>query len=205
MATGDPALAPRRFLGDRLVIATHNPGKLREIADLLAPFGIAVLSAGDLGLPEPEETETSFLGNARLKALAAAQASGFPALADDSGLVVPALGGDPGIYSARWAGPNKDFGTAMARVLDGLAAQRDRRGSFVCALALGYPDGSCDAFEGRIEGEIVDAPRGSLGFGYDPIFRPLGYDETFGEMDPQRKHAISHRALAFRQLLAACF
>ncbi len=205
MATADPAPAPRRFLGDRLVIATHNPGKLSEIADLLAPFGIAVLSAGDLGLPEPEETETSFLGNARLKALAAAQASGFPALADDSGLVVPALGGDPGIYSARWAGPNKDFGTAMARVLDGLAAQRDRRGFFVCALALGYPDGSCDAFEGRIEGEIVDAPRGSLGFGYDPIFRPLGYDETFGEMDPQRKHAISHRALAFRQLLAACF
>jgi XTP/dITP diphosphohydrolase len=195
----------RRFSGGKLILASHNPGKLREMADLLAPHQVEIVSAGALGLPEPEETEATFIGNARLKALAAAQASGMPAFADDSGLEVMALGGDPGIYSARWAGPGKDFGMAMRKVLDLLAGHRDRRARFVSALALAWPDGHCDAFEGDIWGEIVDAPRGSRGFGYDPIFRPDGHDVTFGEMDPAQKHAISHRAVAFRKFIAACF
>jgi XTP/dITP diphosphohydrolase len=195
----------RRFTGGKLVVASHNPGKLREIVELLAPFGIDVVSAGALGLPEPEETETSFIGNARLKAVAAAKASGLPALADDSGLEVMALDRDPGIYSARWAGPTKDFGAAMARVLDLLKAKPDRRARFVSALALAWPDGHCDEFEGDVWGEIVDSPRGTRGFGYDPIFRPDGHDETFGEMDPALKHEISHRAVAFRLFVAACF
>jgi len=195
----------RRFTGGKLVLASHNPGKLREIAELLAPYRIDVVSAGALGLAEPAETETTFIGNARLKAVAAAAASGLPALADDSGLEVMALGRDPGIYSARWAGPTKDFGLAMARVLDLLAGKSDRRARFVCALALAWPDGHCDEFEGEVWGEIVDAPRGSQGFGYDPIFRPDGYDITFGEMDPAKKHEMSHRAVAFRQFVAACF
>jgi XTP/dITP diphosphohydrolase len=195
----------RRFEGGKLVLASHNPGKLREIVDLLAPYGIDVVSAGALGLPEPEETETTFIGNARLKAVAAAQASGLPALADDSGLEVMALGRDPGIYSARWAGPAKDFAMAMARVLDLLKGSDDRRARFVSALALAWPDGHCDEFEGDVWGDIVEAPRGSKGFGYDPIFRPDGYGITFGEMDPAHKHEISHRAVAFRQFVAACF
>ena len=195
----------RRFTGGKLVLASHNPGKLREIAELLAPYRIDVVSAGALGLAEPAETETTFIGNARLKAVAAAAASGLPALADDSGLEVMALGRDPGIYSARWAGPTKDFGLAMARVLDLLAGKSDRRARFVCALALAWPDGHCDEFEGEVWGEIVDAPRGSQGFGYDPIFRPDGHDITFGEMDPAKKHEMSHRAVAFRQFVAACF
>ncbi len=196
---------PRIFTGDRLVIASHNPGKAREIAELLAPFSIEVVSAAALGLPEPEETEASFIGNARLKAVAAAKASGLPALADDSGLAVAALDGDPGIYSARWAGPGKDFDAAMARVLGLLEGRPDRSAKFVCALALAYPDGSCDAFEGEVRGRIVAAPRGSRGFGYDPIFQATGQDLTFGEMEPAAKHAISHRASAFRQLVAGCF
>ena len=191
--------------GGKLVVASHNPGKLREIVELLAPFGIYVVSAGALGLSEPEETETSFIGNARLKAVAAATASGLPALADDSGLEIMALDRDPGIYSARWAGPTKDFGAAMARVLDLLKAKPDRRARFVSALALAWPDGHCDEFEGDVWGEIVDAPRGTRGFGYDPIFRPDGHDQTFGEMDPALKHEISHRAVAFRLFVAACF
>lgn len=200
----------RRFTGGKLVLASHNPGKLREIAELLAPYQIDVVLAGALGLPEPEETETSFIGNARLKAVAAATASGLPALADDSGLEVMALSRDPGIYSARWAGPAKDFGIAMARVLDLLKDKTandpaGRRARFVSALALAWPDGHCDEFEGEVWGEIVDAPRGSRGFGYDPIFRPDGHDVTFGEMDPMLKHAISHRAEAFRLFVAACF
>ena len=199
----------RRFApggpGGKLVLASHNPGKLREIVDLLAPYGIDVVSAGALGLPEPEETEATFIGNARLKAVAAAQASGLPALADDSGLEVMALNRDPGIYSARWAGPTKDFAQAMARVLDLLKGTDDRRARFVSALALAWPDGHCDEFEGDVWGDIVDAPRGSKGFGYDPIFRPDGYSITFGEMDPAHKHEISHRAVAFRQFVAACF
>ncbi|WP_374656035.1 RdgB/HAM1 family non-canonical purine NTP pyrophosphatase [Dongia sp.] len=194
----------RRFSGGKLVVASHNPGKLREIVELLAPFGIEVVSAGALGLPEPAETETSFIGNARLKAVAAATASGLPALADDSGLEVMALGRDPGIYSARWAGPGKDFGSAMARVLNLLKDQKGRRARFVSALALAWPDGHCDEFEGDVWGDIVDAPKGAHGFGYDPIFRPDGYNVTFGEMDPAIKHAISHRAVAFRLFVAGC-
>ena len=195
----------RHFSSGKLVLASHNPGKLREIVDLLAPFGIDVVSAGALGLPEPEETETTFIGNARLKAVAASTASGLPALADDSGLEVMALNRDPGIYSARWAGPTKDFGHAMARVLDLLKDEADRRARFVSALALAWPDGHCDEFEGDVWGDIVDRPRGSRGFGYDPIFRPDGYEVTFGEMDPAKKHEMSHRAVAFRLFVEACF
>jgi XTP/dITP diphosphohydrolase len=196
---------PRPFTGDRLVIASHNPGKAREIAELLAPFRIEVISAASLGLPEPEETEPTFIGNAKLKAVAAARASGLPALADDSGLAVAALNGDPGIYSARWAGPGKDFDAAMARVLDLLKDKPDRSARFVCALALAYPDGRCDAFEGEVQGTIVAVRRGSRGFGYDPIFQATGHDLTFGEMEPEAKHAMSHRAAAFRQLVDGCF
>jgi len=195
----------RKWNGGRLVIASHNEGKVREIRALLAPFGADVVSAGALGLPEPEETEKTFIGNALLKAHAAAKAAGIPALADDSGLAVTALGGDPGIYSARWAGPNKDFADAMQKVEDGLAGQSDRSGKFICALALAWPDGHAETVEGTIAGELVWPPRGSHGFGYDPMFRPEGYDVTFGEMDPGKKHEISHRADAFRHLVARCF
>jgi XTP/dITP diphosphohydrolase len=195
----------RRFAGDRLVIATHNPGKLSEIGELMRPFGVDVVGAGALGLPEPEETGTTFEANAELKALAAAAAAGLPALADDSGVVVPALGGDPGIYSARWAGPGKDFMAAMRRVEAGLVGKPDRRASFVAALTLAWPDRHCETFRGEVHGTLVWPPRGTRGFGYDPMFIPDGYDTTFGEMDPQEKHAISHRARAFAQLVDACF
>ncbi|MGE5546579.1 MAG: RdgB/HAM1 family non-canonical purine NTP pyrophosphatase [Solirubrobacterales bacterium] len=200
----------RKFAGGRLVIASHNKGKVREIGELLAPFGVEVVSAGELGLDEPEETGTTFVANAELKARAAAQAANLPALADDSGLAVDALGGDPGIYSARWAGPSKDFGVAMALVHERMGDANggeggDRSARFVCALALAWPDGHCETFEGVVEGDIVWPPRGSQGFGYDPMFQPVGRDLTFGEMDPDAKHAISHRADAFRKLVAACF
>jgi XTP/dITP diphosphohydrolase len=195
----------RRFAGARLVIATHNPGKLREIATLIAPYGVACLSAGSLGLPEPEETGLTFEDNAILKARAAADRSGLPALADDSGLVVPALGGDPGIRSARWAGPSKDFAVAMQRVEDGLAGKIDRSAFFVAALALAWPDGHVEVRRGEAHGALVWPPRGERGFGYDPAFLPNGGAQTFGEMDPDAKHAISHRAEAFRKLVAACF
>jgi XTP/dITP diphosphohydrolase len=195
----------RKWNGGRLVIASHNEGKVREIRALLAPFGADVVSAGALGLPEPEETENTFIGNALLKAHAAAKAAGIPALADDSGLAVTALGGDPGIYSARWAGPTKDFAFAMQRVEDGLTGKSDRSGKFICALALAWPDGHAETVEGAIGGVLVWPPRGNHGFGYDPVFRPEGYDITFGEMDPARKHEMSHRADAFRQLVARCF
>jgi len=195
----------RHFAGGKLVLASHNPGKVREIQDLLAPYGTDVVSAGALGLPEPEETEDSFIGNAKLKAMAATKASGLPALADDSGMAVTALDGAPGIYSARWAGPTKDFSAAMAKVLKLLQPAADRSAEFVCALALAWPDGHCECFEGRIAGTIIDAPRGAKGFGYDPIFLPEGGKLTFGEMEAAAKHAISHRALAFRQLVEACF
>ena len=195
----------RRWTGGKLVIASHNEGKVREIRALLAPFGADVVSAGALGLPEPEETEKTFIGNALLKAHAAAKAANIPALADDSGLAVTALGGDPGIYSARWAGPSKDFAFAMQKVEDGLTGKSDRSGQFICALALAWPDGHAETVEGTVSGELVWPPRGSHGFGYDPMFRPEGYDITFGEMDPERKHEISHRADAFRQLVARCF
>ena len=239
---------PRRFAGGRLVIASHNPGKVREFADLLRPLGIEIVAAAALGLAEPEETADSFAGNAALKARAAARMSGLPALADDSGLEVAALGGAPGVLSARWAGPRRDFALAMRKVEDALAARRatDRRARFVCALALAWPDGHVEAVEGAVAGTLAFPPRGARGFGYDPIFVPLqngpdghieategevrghlvfpprgsrgfGYDPifvplqngpdgaTFGEMDPAAKHAISHRADAFRKLLARAF
>jgi XTP/dITP diphosphohydrolase len=194
---------PRRFAGGRLVIASHNPGKIEEIAALLAPFRVEAVSAGALGLPEPEETGDSFEANAALKAHAAA-ASGLPALADDSGLVVPALGGAPGIYSARWAGPAKDFGAAMARVERELG-EGDRNASFVAVLALAWPDGHAELFRGEAPGRLVWPPRGERGFGYDPMFVPQGGAMTYGEMAPAEKHQISHRARAFAQLVAACF
>lgn len=195
----------RRFTGGKLVIASHNPGKMREIAELLAPYGAEVTTAGALGLSEPEETGATFAENARIKARAAAKGSGLPALADDSGLEVRALEGKPGIHSARWAGLEKDFMRAMRRVEDELKGARDRRASFVCALALCWPDGHCDAFEGRVDGTLVWPPRGTLGFGYDPVFVANGHAITFGEMAPEKKHAISHRVDAFRKLVAACF
>jgi XTP/dITP diphosphohydrolase len=195
----------RHFAGGSLVIASHNAGKVREIGELLAPYGAEVVSAGLLGLAEPEETGTTFVANAELKALAAAKASGLPALADDSGLAVDALGGEPGIYSARWAGPAKDFAAAMAMVHQRLGTAENRRARFVCALSLAWPDGHVQSFEGTVEGDIVWPPRGTQGFGYDPVFQPLGRSETFGEMEPTAKHAISHRADAFRKLVAACF
>ncbi len=195
----------RIFAGDRLVIATHNQGKLREIAELISPFGVAALSADQLGLPEPEETSGTFEANAALKAQAAADAANLPALADDSGLIVRALGGEPGIYSARWAGPQKDFMVAMRRVEAALLGRTDRRASFVAALALAWPDGHLESFRGEVHGNLIWPPRGDRGFGYDPMFLPTGRTLTFGEMDQTEKHRISHRAAAFRQLVAACF
>jgi len=191
----------------RLIAATHNPGKVRELADLLSAAGFTCVSAGELGLPEPEETADTFRGNAELKALAAARAAGEPALADDSGLSCEGLSGAPGVYSARWAGPQKDFRLAIEKVEDALTAeageggQTDRRARFVCVLSLAWPDGRVESFEGVIRGQLVFPPRGDNGFGYDPIFVPEGESETFGEMDPARKHAMSHRAIAFAKLL----
>lgn len=198
-------MSARRFAGGDLVVATHNPGKAAEIADLLASWRVNVLSAGALGLAEPDETGTTFEANADLKALAAARASGKPALADDSGLVVAALNGDPGIYSARWAGPNKDFAAAMARVNAELGSNPDRRAFFVAVLSLAWPDGHVERFRGEVHGTLIWPPRGTRGFGYDPMFLPAGATQTFGEMDPPAKHAVSHRAVAFRRLVAACF
>ena len=195
----------KRFEDDKLVIASHNPGKVREIAELLAPHRVAVVSAAELGLPEPEETGETFADNARLKALAAAKAAKLPALADDSGLCVVALDGAPGIYSARWAGPNKDFAHAMERVRVALDDTPDREAYFVCVLALAWPDGHVETFEGRVYGRLVFPPRGDNGFGYDPIFEPVGESRTFGEMEAAEKHAMSHRAQAFELLLAGCF
>jgi XTP/dITP diphosphohydrolase len=191
--------------GGRLVIATHNPGKLAEIVELLAPHGIAAVSAGDLGLPEPEETAVDFVGNARLKALAAAASSGLPALADDSGFCVAALRGAPGVQSARWAGLTRDFAAAMRRVRDEAGESADKRAWFVCALCLAWPDAATATFLGRVDGTWVWPPRGARGFGYDPIFLPAGAALTYGEMAPVEKHASSHRARAFHQLLASCF
>jgi XTP/dITP diphosphohydrolase len=197
--------AARHFTGGKLVIASHNAGKVREIGSLLGPYGAEVVSAGDLGLPEPVEDGDTFIANALIKSRAAARASGLPALADDSGLAVHGLNGAPGIFSARWAGPGKDFAVAMERVQRELGANPDRRAHFVCALALSWPDGMDVSVEGTVYGELVWPPRGPHGFGYDPIFQPDGHAITFGEMDPARKDEISHRADAFRQLVAACF
>jgi XTP/dITP diphosphohydrolase len=185
-------------------MATHNQGKLREIAELLAPFQVEAISAGSLGLPEPEETGLTFRANAELKALAAATAAQIPALADDSGVVVTALNGAPGIYTARWAGPSKDFMVAMTRTNNEIGANPDRSASFVSALTLAWPDGHMETFQAEIAGTLVWPPRGDKGFGYDPMFVPEGYTETFGEMDQAIKHAISHRARAFRLLVEAC-
>jgi XTP/dITP diphosphohydrolase len=195
----------RRFASDRLVIATHNPGKSAEIAELMAPYGVAAIGAAVLDLPEPEETGITFEANAALKALAAATRSGMPALADDSGLVVPALDGAPGIFSARWAGPERDFSRAMALVEERLAGKSDRRAIFVAVLALAWPDRHVETFRGEVHGTLVWPPRGTRGFGYDPIFVPEGAARTFGEIEPEHKHEISHRARAFRKLVAACF
>jgi XTP/dITP diphosphohydrolase len=189
--------------GDRLVLATHNKGKYRENAALLAPYGLEVLSAGDLGLPEPEETGATFEENAVLKARAACAATGLPAIADDSGLEVPALGGQPGIYTARWAGPGRDFFVAMRRAHEELGASSDRRGFFCCNLSIAWPDGATASFEGRVEGTLVWPIRGERGFGFDPMFQPTGFDITFGEMDPAKKEAMSHRARAFAKLARA--
>ena len=195
----------RPFKHDRLIIASHNPGKVSEIADLMLPFGVEVISAAELNLDEPEETGETFVDNALLKAHAAAKAANLPALADDSGLAVNALAGAPGVYSARWAGPGKDFVVAMEKVEELLRGSEDRSSMFVCALALAWPDGHAEVFEGFVEGEITWPPRGEKGFGYDPIFTADGENITFAEMDPSRKHTMSHRADAFRKLVSACF
>ncbi|MCJ2013755.1 RdgB/HAM1 family non-canonical purine NTP pyrophosphatase [Methylobacterium sp. J-076] len=203
----------RRQLTGKVVIATHNAGKLAEMRELLAPFGIEAVSAGELGLPEPDETGTMFAENAAIKAHAAARATGLPAFADDSGLCVDALDGAPGIFSARWAGPDKDFAGAMARIFAELGARGavGRRAHFVSALVLAWPDGHTELFEGRVFGDLVE-PRGTAGFGYDPLFRPEGHGRTFGEMSAQEKHGVdwqageglSHRARAFVDLAREC-
>jgi XTP/dITP diphosphohydrolase len=205
-----------RQLAGPLVIATHNPGKLAEMRDLLAPYGITAQSAGELNLSEPAETGTTFAENARIKAFAAAKATGKPAFADDSGLVVDALGGEPGIHSARWAGETKDFRFAMNRIqtllmVRGAKTPERRRAHFVAALCLAWPDGHIEAFEGRVDGVVVWPPRGDAGFGYDPLFLPDGFDRTFGQMSAQEKHGLpphgkglSHRARAFVMLADAC-
>jgi XTP/dITP diphosphohydrolase len=205
-----------RNLTSPVVIATHNPGKLAEMRELLAPYGIEAQSAGELGLPEPKETGTSFAANARIKALSAAKTMGRTAFADDSGLVVDALDGEPGIQSSRWAGPDKDFRAAMNRIQTllierGARNASQRRAHFVAALCLAWPDGHVEEFEGRVDGVAVWPPRGDKGFGYDPLFLPDGYERTFGEMGAEEKHGLppqgeglSHRARAFLKLAAAC-
>jgi XTP/dITP diphosphohydrolase len=200
----------RKFTDGKLLVATHNKGKLEEISALLEPFGVVVTSAGELGLPEPEETETTFIGNARIKAHAAAQATGLPALADDSGISIDALGGAPGVYTADWAETptGRDFIMAMTRAwteLEAANAPYPRRAQFRCTLVLTWPDGHDEVFEGVMPGQVVWPMRGDQGHGYDPIFQPDGYDQTFGEMDRWEKNRISHRADAFRKLVEGCF
>ena len=197
--------ARRKLTPGRLVAATHNPGKIPELTALFAPHGFEVVSAGELGLDEPVEDGDTFEDNAKIKALAAATASGLPALADDSGLAVDGLNGAPGVYSARWGGPEKDFDLAMKRVNDALEEEKavDRAAHFVSALCIAWPDGHTETFVGDVHGELIWPPRGDKGFGYDPIFVPNGKTETFAEMDPDAKHAMSHRANAFEKLLAA--
>lgn len=189
------------FKERKLVIASHNRGKVREIAALLAPLNLEVISAADISLSEPEETGTTFAENAIIKAETAAQESGLPSVADDSGLCVNALNGEPGIYSARWAGPEKDFGAAMKKIQDRLGNNPEKSATFLCILALAIPGQPTRTFEGRVEGQFVWPPRGDKGFGYDPVFVPRGYEQTFAEMDPAAKHAISHRARAFEELV----
>ncbi len=213
---GHPSSVRRRPLSGRLVIATHNSGKLAELREMLAPYGIDATSAGELGLEEPEETGMTFRANARIKAETAAQASGLPAFADDSGLAVDALDGEPGIHSARWAGPDRNFRRAMATIEEklrerGATTPRQRKAHFVCALSVAWPDGHVEQFEGRVDGVLVWPPRGDKGFGYDPMFLPDGHTRTFGEMSSEEKHGLpprglglSHRARAFLQLAEAC-
>ena len=199
----------RAFAEPKLIVASHNKGKLVEIADLLSRFAVETVGADVLGLPEPEETGDTFIANAELKALAAATKAGLPALSDDSGLAVDALDGAPGIYSARWAetANGRDFDFAMHKIEMALHQKGDvpRTARFICALTLAWPDGHVESFEGKVEGTLVWPMRGKNGFGYDPIFLPLGGDMTFGEMEPAAKHAMSHRADAFTQLVDACF
>lgn len=200
----------RRFDGDKLVIASHNAGKLREIAELLTPFGVTVSSAAEHGLDEPEETESTFAGNARIKAHFAARGSGLPALSDDSGISVEALDGAPGVYTADWAETEtgRDFVMAMTKVwtlLEEKGAPAPRRAAFNCTLCLAWPDGHDEIFEGRVEGQFVWPMRGERGFGFDPVFLPDGENETFGEMDPAKKNAMSHRNVAFEKLVKGCF
>jgi len=194
----------RKFTGEKLIIASHNQGKVREIGDLLRPFGAQTVSVGDLGYPIPDEDGSTFIENARIKSLAAAKASGLPSLSDDSGLSVDALDGEPGIDTALWAGPDRNFDVAMRRVIKAIG-DGDRAAHFVCALSLAWPDGHTEDFEGKVYGDLTWPMRGEKGFGLDPIFIPKGQTITFAEMDPTDKHAMSHRADAFRQLVDACF
>ena len=198
-------MTSRQFDGNTLLVASHNEGKVKEIKDLLKSLRIQVVSARNLGLAEPEETGATFRENAELKAGLASQAANLPALADDSGLAVEALGGEPGIFSARWGGESRDFNLAMGKVEERLAGNKNRSAAFVCALSLSWPDGHFETFEGRVNGSVCWPPRGERGFGYDPIFIASGMDLTFGEINPALKHSISHRADAFRQLSEACF
>ena len=200
----------RKFEGDRLLVATHNQGKLDEITDLLKPFGVSVVGNAELGLPEPEETGTTFIENARIKAHAAAQATGLPALSDDSGIAIDALGGAPGVYTADWAetGNGRDFVMAMTRAHDELLASGAAQpwtARFCCTLVLAWPDGHDEVFPGVMEGQVVWPMRGDQGHGYDPVFQPQGYDITFGEMDRWQKNRISHRADAFAKFVKGCF
>ncbi len=197
-------VARRLERGSRLVLASHNSGKLREMTALVEPYGIGMVPAGALGLAEPEETEADFAGNARLKALQAAGGAGLPALADDSGFCVAALGGAPGVLSARWAGPERDFAAAMQKVEAARGGNPDDRAWFVCVLCLAWPDGVTASYFGRVEGRVVWPPRGAFGFGYDPIFVPNGGRHSYGELKPDEKQANSHRALAMAQLAACC-
>jgi XTP/dITP diphosphohydrolase len=199
-----------KFANDTLLVATHNAGKLEEIATLLGPYGVTVVGAAEKGLSVPEETEMTFTGNARIKAHAAARATGLPALSDDSGIVIDALGGAPGVYTADWAETEtgRDFVMAMTRVHDMLVSSREAQpwtARFCCTLVLAWPNGQDEVFEGTVEGWIVWPMRGSNGHGYDPIFQPLGHDVTFGEMDRWKKNRISHRADAFQKFVAGCF
>jgi XTP/dITP diphosphohydrolase len=215
-STNDNPSTPHRRIVGRLVIATHNPGKLAEMRELLAPYGVDTVSAGDLGLTEPVESGTSFGANARIKASTAATATGLPAFADDSGLVVDELDGAPGIHSARWAGPDKNFFGAMERIdqllrARGAVSPDRRRAHFISALCVAWPDGNQEEFEGRVDGTLVSPPRGDKGFGYDPMFLPDGFGLTFGEMTGEQKHGLpphglglSHRARAFLKLAKAC-
>jgi len=205
----------RKLKPGKLIIASHNQGKVREIRALLAPFGIEPVSAGELDLPEPEETGTTFAENALLKARASAEGANCVALSDDSGLCVTALNGAPGVFTADWAeadtyegGPGRDWYMAMGKVegkLSELGSDTDRSAHFVCTLALAWPDGHSEVFEGRVQGNLIWPPRGTLGFGYDPVFQPIGFEQTFAELDPQQKHDMSHRADAFNKLVKACF